>query len=516
MNCRLFLTLLTVVLLAGTTVSAADRPNVVVLLVDDLGWTDLACFGSDLYETPNIDRLADSGVRFTNAYAACTVCSPTRAALLTGQSPARLHVTDFIPGHPITNTPVTIPDWTQKLEHRHLTIAEILKEHDYRTAHVGKWHLTPRIRPADINSDGNFPEYYPETQGFDVNIGGHEGGAPRSYFWPYGRGKGEARKQNNLFRTLPPGGQEGEYLTDRLTDEAVRFIELAAGDDDPFFLYFAYYTVHTPLQAKEDDIEYFRKKIAAATSAGKELRHRNPVYAAMVRSLDESVGRVLAALESSGIEDETVVLFTSDNGGLSDLASGNIVTSNLPLRQGKGSIYEGGVRVPAIVRWPGVTQAGRVTDEPVISMDWLPTILDAVNVEIPESVEPVLDGVTVAEVLRSEDATLPQRNLYWHYPHYHMMGAVPYSAVRSGDWKLIERHDGEPLELYNLAEDIHEDANLAQTRPEVTQRLKAALDTWRSSVGAQMPVRNDSYDPAEPIGWRRNGAMRVPAPVRKD
>ncbi|QDU41161.1 Arylsulfatase [Maioricimonas rarisocia] len=513
MNNRYWCAFLTLILLCCGTARAAERQNVVVLLVDDLGWTDLGCFGSDLYETPNIDRLAASGMRFTNAYAACTVCSPTRAALLTGQSPARLHVTDFIPGHPITNTPVTIPDWTQKLEHRHVTIAEILKEHGYRTAHVGKWHLTPRIRPADINSDGNFPEYYPETQGFDVNIGGHEGGAPRSYFWPYGRGKGETRKENNLFRTLPPGGEEGEYLTDRLTDEAVKFIEGAAGENQPFFLYFAYYTVHTPLQAKPDDVEYFRKKIEASA---KTLRHRDPVYAAMVRSLDESVGRLMETLEASGIDDETLVVFTSDNGGLTDLTGNNYGTSNLPLRQGKGSIYEGGVRVPAIVRWPDVTESGSVSDEPVISMDWLPTILEAVDVAVPEAVRPVLDGRSLVPVLSGEEEALPERNLYWHYPHYHMMGAVPHSAVRSGEWKLIERHAGEPLELYNLAEDIHEDDNLAARRPAMTRRLKSDLDAWRTAVGAQMPAANSDHDPAEPIGWERNGRMRRPKPVRKD
>jgi arylsulfatase A-like enzyme len=500
-------------LISSRVTLADDEPlNVLVLLVDDLGWTDLGCFGSDLYETPNIDNLAATGMRFTNAYSACTVCSPTRAALLTGQYPARLHVTDFIPGHPIENTPLLIPDWTQQLNHEHVTIAEVLREQGYGTAHIGKWHLTPRIRTDNPNSDGGFPEFYPTTQGFDVNIGGNEAGAPRSYFWPYGRGRGEARRDNNIFHTLPPGGEEGEYLTDRLTDEALKRLRKAADGDEPFFMYFAYYTVHTPLQAKMDDVRRYQAKIANAAS---ELRHHNATYAAMVGSLDQSVGRVLDLLDETGLDERTLVIFTSDNGGLID-AGDNAVTSNLPLRNGKGSVYEGGVRVPAIIRWPGVTRPGSVSDAPIISVDYLPTILAATGVEAPDEVAAVLDGVSLAPVLASEDVAAPERMLFWHYPHYHMMGGIPYSSVRVGQWKLIHFHDGRTPELYHLGDDVHEDRNRAGSDPEVLARLQGRLDHWRTEVGAQMPTRNPAFDPTIPIGWTRNGTVREMKPYRRE
>lgn len=506
------LILATVLCVPHITNADDERLNVLVLLVDDLGWTDLACFGSDLYETPNIDELAATGMRFTDAYSACTVCSPTRAALLTGQYPARLHVTDFIPGHPIENTPLIVPDWTQQLDHEQVTIAEILREQGYGTAHIGKWHLTPRIRTDDPNSDGDFPEFYPTTQGFDVNIGGNEAGAPRSYFWPYGRGRGEARKYNNLYRTLPTGGEEGEYLTDRLTDEALKLLQTAADDDEPFFMYFAYYTVHTPLQAKTEEERRYQRKI---DSAAGELRHHNATYAAMVGSLDRSVGRLLELLEETGLDERTLVIFTSDNGGLID-AGDDAVTSNLPLRNGKGSVYEGGVRVPAIIRWPGVTQPGSVSDVPIISVDYLPTILAATGTQVPDEVGPVLDGVSLAPVLANEDVAAPSRMLFWHYPHYHMMGGIPYSSVRVGDWKLIEFHDGRPPELYNLSEDLHEDRNRADSEPDILARLQRHIDHWRSSVGAQMPTRNPDYDPDLPIGWTRNGAVRAMKSYRRE
>lgn len=502
-------------LASGLPAVADSQLNVIVLLVDDLGWTDLGCFGSDLYETPHIDELAATGMRFTNAYSACTVCSPTRAAVLTGQSPARLHVTDFIPGHPIENRALDIPDWTQKLEHRHLTIAELFREAGYRTAHVGKWHLTPRDRTGDVNSDGNYPEYYPTEHGFDVNVGGNEAGAPRSYFWPYGRGKGAQRKQNNLFGTLPDSKDhypEGTYLTDHLTDEALLFIQTASAQSEPFFLYFAYYNVHTPLQGKPQLVQHYRDKLSAVTDS---QRHTNPVYAAMVHSVDDSVGRLTDCLAQLGIANETLIILTSDNGGL--IGSGkNRVTSNLPLRQGKGGVYEGGVRVPAIVRWPGVTQPHSVSSTPVISMDIAPTVLEATGVTAPPEMSAVLDGVSLVPLLRQKVDSLPQRSLFWHYPHYHMMGAQPYSAVRSGDWKLIEFYDERPVELYNLAQDLHEDFNLSQQNPDVTKSLQEELRDWKRRVGAQLPTVNPGYDPGQPTGRRSGNRITPQQPLRFD
>jgi len=482
----------------------AAPPNVIIFFVDDMGWTDLGCFGSDIYETPNIDALAANGVKFTNAYAACTVCSPSRVALMTGKYPARVRVTDFIPGHPFVNTPLTMPEWNQKMDLEELTIAELLKPKGYQTAHIGKWHLTPRERGSDPNSDGDFPEYYPDKQGFDHNIGGCERGAPASYFWPYGRGKTlEQRKQNNTFKTLPEGGEEGEYLTDRLADEAVKLID--GFGQDPFFIYFAFYNVHTPIQAPADLVAKYEAKIEENPGA----RHANATYAAMVESVDLAVGQVMDKLKETGVDERTLIIFSSDNGGLRPQA-----TNNLPLRQGKGSIYEGGVRVPTFVRWPGVTPAGKICEEPVIGMDFLPTILEAAEADVPADLAPVLDGVSLMPLLKNPDATLEREALFWHYPHYHSMGAQPYSAVRAGDWKLIERHDTDALELYNLAEDIHEDRNLAASQPEKAQELHERLVTWRDSIDAQMPTTNDAFDPSQPTGVQRGNAVREADGIR--
>ncbi len=491
---------------ALTFCAHAEKLNIIVFYVDDMGWTDLGCYGSDFYETPNVDALAASGMKFTDGYAACTVCSPSRAAFMTGKSPARLRVTDFIPGHPIENTPLSIPDWTQHLAHEEVTVAELLKADGYATAHLGKWHLTHRDRGSASNlGDGDYPEQYPQHHGFDHNIGGCEKGAPPSYFWPYGRGKTlEERQAQNIFATLPPGGEEGEYLTDRLADEAVRLLDDFAGQ--PFFMSFCFYNVHTPLQGRPDLV----KKYQAKLDANPDGRHRNPVYAAMVESVDLAVGQVLGKLEELGMVDQTVIVFTSDNGGLRPQA-----TDNAPLRQGKGSIYEGGVRVPFIVRWPGVTKQGTVSDEPVITMDLLPTILDAAGGTIPAELAPRLDGVSLKPVLSDSTADLERAAIYWHYPHYHMMGGRPYSAVRAGDWKLIEPLETGVLELYNLAEDIHEDHNLASQHPEKTEELVKQLRDWRTRVDAQMPTKNANYDPSRPLGRKQGNQWREPAVVRE-
>ncbi|HEY8504251.1 MAG TPA: sulfatase [Gemmataceae bacterium] len=433
---------------------AGDRPpNVVLILADDLGWTDLGCFGSDLHETPNLDRLAAQGTKFTAAYAACTVCSPTRAAILTGKYPARLHVTDWIHGHRRPFARLLPPKWTEHLPRDEVTIAEVLKTAGYATGHVGKWHL------------GDKQEGWPGAHGFDVNAGGTERGSPPSYFSPY--------KIPSL-----PDGPEGEYLTDREAAEAERFIE--AHKDGPFFLYLPHHAVHTPIQAKKGLTARYRAKVKPG------MRHQNPAYAAMVHSLDDAVGRVLDKLEAMKLADRTVVIFTSDNGG-QRLRN---ITTNVPLRAGKGSAYEGGVRVPLIIRWPGVTRPGSVCAEPVISCDYYPTILEITGAKGEREHDRHVDGVSIVPLLKDPAARLERDALFWHYPHYHPGGATPYGAVRAGDWRLVEFYEDNRAELYNLKEDVGEENDLAARMPEKAAELRRRLHAWREAVGAQMPVPN--------------------------
>lgn len=503
--------ILCLLLLLAAPALRAETVNIVVFFVDDLGWTDLGCTGSDLHETPNIDALAAEGVRFTSGYSACTVCSPSRAALLTGQYPARLRVTDFIPGHPFVNTPLSIPDWTQVLEKRHLTLPEMLAPLGYASAHVGKWHLAHRDRKGPDGSDTPDPDNYPEAHGFDVNVGGCEYGAPPSYFWPYGKGKTlEEKKQNSIFATLPEGDlsdeeREGEYLTDRLAEEAASRIAYWADSRKSFFLNFSFYNVHTPLQGRPDLVEKYEAKLADGT----ERKHTNPTYAAMVESVDHAVGRVVATLKEKGIYEETLIAFTSDNGGLEPAA-----TENSPLRQGKGGIYEGGVRVPFIVRLPGGA-SGKLCHRPVITMDLVPTVFDAIGEDLPEEAASVFDGVSLLPILEDPRAELERGALYWHYPHYHSMGAQPYSAIRVGNWKLIEVIGQDRVELYDLASDIHEDINLLQAESAKAKELYLQLAEWRKSIDAQMPKRNPDFDPEKPIGVSRGGNVRPAAALRE-
>lgn len=438
-----------------------DQPyNVVVFLIDDMGWTDLGCYGSDLYETPNIDRLAEEGIKFTNAYAACTVCSPTRAAMMTGKYPARLNLTDWISGHVNEFGKLQVPDWTQYLSTEEITIAEIAKAAGYVTAHVGKWHL------------GDSVAYYPQYQGFDKNVAGYYRGQPPSYFYPYVRGQD----------TLPylEGGEEGEYLTDRLTDEASRFIRDHA--QDPFFLYFPHYAVHTPIQGKDSLTQYYQQKVKDG------MQHTNAEYAAMIQSTDESVGRVMQLLDSLELRDNTLVVFTSDNGGL-ELFD---ITQNDPLRAGKGSAYEGGVRVPMIIRWPEADPSLHLLDEPVITMDVFATVAHVLGTG--GASDYYQDGANLLPLLEKQEPTLAREALFWHYPHYHPGGASPYSAVRQDNYKLIEFMEDQHLELYDLEEDPGEQHDLIAELPEIGEELYNLLEVWRNEVKAQMPTENPHYD----------------------
>lgn len=445
------------------------RPNVVLILADDLGWSDLACYGADLHETPHLDRLARQGVRFTDAYAA-SVCSPTRACLLTGKHYARLHITVWSEAarEPPRNRRLVPPAARAELPHDEVTLAEVFRDAGYLTALVGKWHLGGAT-------------HYPETQGFDVNVGGTLWGAPPTYFFPY-RGTGPFKE----YRYVPglAGGRPGEYLTDRLTDEAIRVID-AAGDR-PFFLYLAHHAPHTPIEAKPALTGAFAQKLRPG------LRHRNAAYAAMVQSLDEGVGRVLSHLERRGLTDRTVVVFTSDNGGFVNAFRGEPVTDNAPLRSGKGSLYEGGVRVPLLVRWPGVTPAGAVCREPVYAADLYPTLLEAAGLAVDPVHAAALDGVSLAPLLKEPGGRLPREALYFHYPHYYAT-TTPVSAVRAGDWKLLEYHEDRRVELYNVREDVGERQDQAATQADRATALRDRLHAWRRSVEAQMPTPNPAF-----------------------
>lgn len=463
-------------LFRSATLPAAESnrsPNIVFLLADDLGWTGLRCFGSDFYETPNLDQFARSGMKFTDAYSACTVCSPTRASIMTGMYPARLRLTDFIAGQNRPWAKLRIPDWTKGLEDRHVTIAEVLQAAGYATAQVGKWHL---------NFPGQSPTTHgPTAHGFDVQ-----------YNKPAGTKGYLLRKGGNS-----EGESKSEYLTDYLTDKAVEFID--DHRDKPFFLYFAYHVPHTPIQGRDDLVAEF------AANVRENATHKNPEYAAMVASLDQSVGRVLERLDRHSIADNTFVVFTSDNGGLTQrYGKHDGFTENLPLRRGKGSAYEGGVRVPTIIRWPGVTEPDSVCDEPIVTTDYYPTFLEIANSKGDARHNENVDGRSIVSLLRDSDADL-NRDLFWHYPHYHAGGDSPYSAIRSGKWRLIEFHEDSGVELYDLSVDIGERTDLAEKLPALVDALRGKLHAWRASIDAQMPVENANYDPhrATQVGRQR-------------
>ena len=452
--------------------ASTERPNIVLILADDMGWMDMACYGADLHETPHLDRLAGESVRFTSAYA-MPVCSPTRAALLTGRHAARVRMTIWSEGtlQGPQNRRLLQAHSLHSLPNSEKTLAEHLQGKGYLTALVGKWHL------GDA-------DHYPETHGFDVNIGGTRWGAPTTFWWPY-NGSGRFGPE---FRYVPhlEFGTEGEYLTDRLTDEALKVIDHAG--EDPFFLFLSHHVPHTPIEAKASDVAHFRKKLRP------ELHHQNPHYAGMIKSLDESVGRVLDRLRQRGLEEKTIVIFASDNGGYIgiDRKSGQdvSVTNNAPLRSGKGSCYEGGIRVPLLIRWPGVTARGVSCDCPVVVMDLFPTILQAAGTPLNGNLP--LDGIDLTPLLKDPDARLKRDSLFFHYPHYYPT-TTPVSAVRSGEWKLLEYYEDQRVELFNLQSDLSESKNLAEIRPDITADLRRQLHRWLAEVEAELPKSNPDF-----------------------
>lgn len=454
---------------------AADNPtphpNIVLIVADDLGWSDVACYGGDLHETPNLDRLARQGIRFTDAYAA-SICSPSRAALLTGKHYARLHMTIWREGsfREATDQKLLQPKCVADLPYQEETLAEVLKKAGYLTALVGKWHL----------GDADF---YPETQGFDINIGGTHWGAPQTFFFPY---KGQGRFQGE-FRYVPglQDGKPGDYLTDQLTDEAIKVINRAG--EKPFFLYLAHHAPHTPIEAPADLVKHYEQKLKP------ELNHTNPKYAAMIHNLDQSVGRILDQLEKQKLADKTIVVFISDNGGQIGNFAGTKITSNAPLRSGKGSLYEGGVRVPLLICGPGI-KSGEVCREPVYIADLFPTIADLTEMTAQTLTKDSSDGKSLAGLLRSPDGHLERDELFFHYPHYYPT-TTPVGAIRKGDWKLLEYFEDQRVELYNLKDDLSESKDLSKAMPEQADRLRARLAEWRQSVDAQMPKVNPNYQP---------------------
>jgi len=474
----LFFVTVSIVLFACKHIGDQDKPNIVFILIDDLGWTDVGFMGSEFYETPNIDELANEGMVFTNAYAACAVCSPTRASIITGRYPVRSGITDWIRPYYLRGEKLKRPvnyvgDSSRKLlcppnpywmELKEVTLAEMLKETGYTTLHVGKWHLGGE-------------KFHPEKQGFDLNIGGCDYGQPPSYFDPY--------TNKRLPEGIPtlPAKIEREYLTDREADEVVNFIN--DHNNLPFYVNLCHYAVHTPIQAKEENIEYFKDK-------EKENDQDNPVYASMIKSVDDAVGKIVSALKKNNLLDNTIIIFFSDNGGH------NAYTSNLPLRSGKGNPWEGGIRVPMIVFWPKEVSPGQICTTPVSSVDFFPTLCDAADLSIPDSL--LLDGVDLSPLFKGND--LPEnRDIFWHFPHYRDYESVtPYSIIRSGKWKMIRFWEGQ-TELYDLENDISERLNLADSLPDQVAAMNQKLDNWLTESGALLPVSNPNFkDTGEALG----------------
>ncbi|MDN5204284.1 sulfatase [Fulvivirgaceae bacterium BMA10] len=463
-----------VVLLLSFLTSCAYRnqkPNIVFIVVDDLGWTDTGFNGSSYYETPYMDQLAKEGANFTQAYAACAVCSPTRASIITGKYPARLQLTTHIPSmakgwnmgiptgnaeftlnHPASPKQSGIPN-RNYLPLEETTIAEMLKKAGYYTGYIGKWHL-------------GHDAYHPTYQGFDWQAGVTNWGQPMSYYAPYQR---LVRGITHRIESLQKGLQEGEYLTDRLGREAVNFIQ--ENRQKNFFLHLAFYAVHTPIQPPKEKIPHFDEK-------SKAENHQNSSYAAMVNKVDENIGRILDTLKELGMERNTMVVLYSDNGGLLR------VTSNKPLRKGKGYAYEGGIRVPLVIKWPGKIKKGQTLSVPVTSVDFLPSFCAAVGIKIGQAQQ--IDGKNILPVLKNRQASL-DRSLYWHFPHYRGNDIVPYSIIRDGDWKLIKRYDGKEFELFNLKEDLSEKIDLAGVMPDKVLELNNKLEAWKKNTGAKVP-----------------------------
>ncbi|MFI3287531.1 MAG: sulfatase [Rikenellaceae bacterium] len=494
-------------LLAGCGASEAEKtkqPNVLFILVDDFGWADVSYNGSTFYETPNIDRLASEGMVFTDGYAAASISSPTRVSLMTGKYPARTQVTDWILGYQwglneeqLSKYKMIVPVIEPNMKLEEVTMAEAMKEGGYDTYFIGKWHCA------------NDSTHYPEYQGFDVNIGGWHKGGPNGNRRSGGGEGAYNTPYNNPYLT---DGPAGEYLTDRLTDEAIKLIDrsIASPENDPFFLYLSYYSVHVPIEPKPELTEYFKAKaermgIDKIDPFTQDLQWYNDAdykawhwkertiqsdaeYAALIYAMDQNIGRLLDKLVAEGLDKNTIVCFTADNGGLSTAEGSH--TTNYPLRAGKGWLYEGGIREPFIIKYPGVIEAGSECNTPVVSTDFYPTILDLAGLPLKE--EQHCDGESLKPLL-TQQGTLERESIFFHYPHYGGKGDSPAGVIRKGDMKLIEFFETGKYELYNLREDISETNDLSDSLPEVLEAMKTELHQWQKNIDAQMPVMNPGY-----------------------
>ena len=509
--------------------SPENKPNIVFILVDDLGWSDVGTYGSSLYDTPNIDKLASEGVKFTQAYATCSVCSPTRASIITGKYPARIHLTDWLPGRrDFPFQKLKNPDINQHLPYELTTLPEILKENGYSTAIFGKWHLG-----EDSASTAR--------QGFDIHLPDYNKGWPANgYFSPY--------QMKGL-----EGGPDGEYLTDRLTDEALKYVE--DNKELPFFLYMSYFAVHDPIMGPPELVDKYEDKLSEQPAKeGPDFilegnpddpdplsrekldelieeeayepfrllprrtvkvkqKQDNAEFAAMVERVDANVGRIEAKLKALGIEENTIIIFFSDNGGMSAANFGNpkrkipdtkkalnkaFSTSNLPLRGAKGWFYEGGIREPLIIKWPGKGLQNKISDVPIISVDFYPTIMEMTGISY-NSKELILDGKSLVPMVTGDEPG-EKRALYWHFPHYSNHGQQsPCGVIRYGDYKLIEYYENFNVQLFNLSDDPAEQNDLAEVEPEKADELREMLHEWRKDVDAQMMEPNPEYDPS--VSW---------------
>jgi arylsulfatase A-like enzyme len=447
-------------LISGSCFSQQKPPNIVFILTDDMGWKDLACYGNKHTETPNLDALAKRGIRFTQAYAACPVSSPTRASILTGKYPARLHLTNFIAGNRTDpESPVQPAPWKPYLEAREVTIAELLKTRGYSTGMIGKWHL------------GGHDSIAPWNQGFDYTRMIGKNGLDYYNYSVY---------EDSYNSEIVDNGTE--YLTDKLTSYGIEFI--AENKSKPFFLYLAYSAPHVVIVPRHDKLmKYFRKY----NDSDEKF---NPYYSAMIESIDDGVGRITDALRQEGLSDNTIIIFTSDNGGLGLDELGPVPTSNLPLRKWKGHVYEGGIRVPAIICWPVKINPGTESDEYFTSIDYLPTLCEITGINtIPESV----DGLSIVTLLTGKSSSASDRQLFWHYPHFSNQLGRPAGAVRKGDFKLVENYETGKVELFNLKDDISESQDLSRKMIQKTKELYGLLKSWQKRVNAQMPVPNPEY-----------------------
>lgn len=464
--------------------SEPSAPNVLFILVDDLGYYDLGCTGSAYYETPNVDRIAAEGMSFTNGYASCQVCSPSRASIMSGKSPARHGITEWIGAFAGEEwrkagryNKLLPPDYVRSLPHEYTTLPEAMKEAGYKTFFAGKWH---------IGGEGS----HPEDHGFDINKGGFHAGSPASgrFYAPF-----------NNPKLVDHEDEKGMSLPMRLANETARFIQ--DNKDSSFFAFLSFYAVHAPIQTTQEKWMKYRQKAEdmGIAATGFRMGHflpirqvqDNPIYAGLVESMDDAVGVVLKALEDAGAEDNTIVVFTSDNGGVS--AGDAFATSNLPLRGGKGYQFEGGIRVPYFIKVPWLDIAGKSSSVPVVGTDFYPTLLELVGADLKPKEH--VEGVSLVPVMNGKD--IQERPIFWHYPHYGNQGGEPSSVVRLGEWKLIHYYEDGKEELYNLETDREEANDVAAANPEVREQLSSRLSEYLRSVNARFPEKDPLYNAAE-------------------